>query len=176
MFHDKENLPSIAHTLFPHADRMALTTALKEGDPGEAVLVPGVLVDNIVVVLQALAAAEGLRPRQDGNGRRHATYGLAKELDTPLSFPLELLLQVVGKGTASLGGKGDTVAGELKLGLGEQALARAGDISNFVVVVVTTEAAELVLQQVGAFQLDPLAIKEHTDLGGLENHNVVLGP
>ena len=54
--------------------------------------------------------------------------------------------------------------------------ARAGDISNFVVVVVTTEAAELVLQQVGAFQLDPLPIIEHTDLGGLENHNVVLGP
>ena len=52
----------------------------------------------------------------------------------------------------------------------------AGDISNFVVVVVTTEAAELVLQQVGAFQLDPLPIIEHTDLGGLENHNVVLGP
>merc|ERR1712027_142636 len=146
---------------------MALTTALKEGDPGEAVLIPGVLVDNIVVVLHALAATEGLGPRQDTNGRRHATCELAKELDTPLRFPHELLPQVVGKG--------DTVASELKLGRGEQALARAGDISKLVVVVVTTEAAELVLQQVGALKLDLLAIKEHSNLGGLENHNIVLG-
>ena len=83
---------------------------------------------------------------------------------------------MAGKGAASLGGKGDTVAGELKLGCGEQALAWAGDISELVVVVVTTEAAELVLQQVGALKLDPLAIKEHSNLGGLENHNIVLGP
>ena len=176
MFHDKTNSPSVAHVLLPHADRVTLPTALKEGDPGEAVLVPDVLIDNIVVVLHALAAAEGLGPRQDANGRRHATCGLAKELDTPLRFPHELLLHVVGKGAASLGGKGDTVASELKLRRGEQALARAGDISKLVVVVVTTEAAELVLQQVGALKLDPLAIKEHSNLGGLENHNIVLGP
>jgi len=166
---------SEAHTLLPHANRMALTAALKEGDPGEAVLVPGVLVNNLMVVLHALAAAEGPRPRQDGNGGRHATCGLAKELDAPLRFPLELLLQVAGEGAASLRGKGDTVAGELKLGCGEQALAWAGDISKLVVVVVATEAAELVLQQVGALQLDPLAIKEHSNLGRLENHNIVLG-
>merc|ERR1712117_400592 len=107
---------------------------------------------------------------------RHATCGLAKELDAPLRFPLELLLKVAGEGAASLRGKGDTVAGKLKLGCGEQALAWAGDISKLVVVVVATEAAELVLQQVGALQLDPLAIKEYSDLGGLENlgNNVAL--
>merc|ERR1719229_1641734 len=99
-------------------------------------------------------------------GRRHATCGLAIKPDTPLRFPLELLLQVAGKGAASLGGKGDTVAGKLKLGCGEQALAWAGDISELVVVVVTTEAAELVLQQVGAFKLDPLAMKVCLSLMG----------
>ena len=106
----------------------------------------------------------------------HSTGRLAGELDASLGLPLELLPQVAGEGAARLGGQGDTVAGQLKLGLGHQALARAGDISNFVVVVVTTETTKLVLQQVRAFQLDPLAIKEHTDLGGLENHYVVLGP
>merc|ERR1712117_654571 len=105
---------------------------------------------------------------------RHATCGLAKELDAPLRFPLELLLKVAGEGAASLRRKGDTVAGKLKLGCGEQALAWAGDISKLV-VVVATEATELVLQQVGALQLYPLAIKEYSDLGRLENHNIVLG-
>jgi len=166
---------SVAHVLLPHADRVTLPTALKEGDPGEAVLIPGVLVDNVMVVLHALTTAEGLGPGQDRKGRRHATCGLAIKPDTPLRFPLELLLQVAGKGAASVGGKGDTVAGKLKLGCGEQALAWARDISELVVVVVTTEAAELVLQQVGALKLDPLAIKEHSNLGGLENHNIVLG-
>jgi len=156
---------SEAHTLLPHAKRMALTAALKEGDPREAVLVPGVLVDNLVVVLHALTAAEGSRPRQDGNGGRHTTCGLAKRLDAPLRFSLELLLQVAGEGAASLRGKRDTVAGKLKLRCGEQALAWAGDISKFVVVVVTAEATELVLQQVGALKLYPLAIKEHSNLG-----------
>ena len=170
------DLPREAHTLLPHADSLAGITTLNEGDPGEAVLIPGMLVDDLMVVLHALTATEGFRPKDGGDVRRHTSCGLAKDLDTSLIFPLELLLHLAGEGTARLGGQGDTVAGELKLGFGEQALARAGDISNFVVVVVTTEAAELVLQQVGAFQLDPLAIKEHTDLGGLENHNVVLGP
>ena len=176
MFHDKTNSPSVAHVLLPHADRVTLPTALKEGDPGEAVLIPGVLVDNVMVVLHALTTAEGLGPGQDRKGRRHATCGLAIKPDTPLRFPLELLLQVAGKGAASVGGKGDTVAGKLKLGAGEQTLARAGDITKLVVVIVSTEAAELVLHQVGSLELDPLAIKEHTDLGRLENHNIVLGP
>jgi len=161
-----------ANTLLPHADRVAGRSTLKDGDPGEAELIPGVLVHDLMVVLPALTAV-GLG--EDGDVRRDTTGGLARELDASLRFPLELLLQVGGEGAARLGGQGDTVASNLKLGLGQQALAGAGDISNSVVVVVTTEAAELVLQQVGAFQLDPLAIKEHTDLGGLENHNVVLG-
>ena len=152
---------------------MAGGATLKDGDPGEAELVPGVLVHNLVVVLHALTT-EGLR--HDGHVGGDSTGRLAGELDASLRLPLELLLQVAGEGAARLGGQGDTVAGQLKLGLGHQTLARAGDISNFVVVVVTAETTQLVLQQVGAFQLDPLAIKEHTDLGGLENHYVVLGP
>merc|ERR1719412_3063550 len=63
---------------------------LKDGDPGEAVLIPGVLVDNVMVVLHALTTAEGLGPGQDRKGRRHATCGLAIKPDTPLRFPLEL--------------------------------------------------------------------------------------
>ena len=165
MFHDKTNSPSVAHVLLPHADRVTLPTALKEGDPGEAVLIPGVLVDNVMVVLHALTATEGFRPRDGGDVRRHTSCGLAKDLDTSLIFPLELLLHLGGEGTARLGGKGDTVAGKLKLGAGEQTLARAGDITKLVVVIVSTEAAELVLHQVGSLELDPLAIKEHTDLG-----------
>ena len=152
---------------------MAGGATLKDGDPGEAELVPGVLVHNLVVVLHALPT-EGLG--HDGLVGGHSTGRLAGELDASLRLPLELLPQVAGEGAARLGGQGDTVAGQLKLGLGHQTLARAGDISNFVVVVVTAETTQLVLQQVGAFQLDPLAIKEHTDLGGLENHYVVLGP
>ena len=60
MFHDKTNSPSVAHVLLPHANRVTLTAALQEGDPGEAVLIPGVLVDNVMVVLHALTTAEGL--------------------------------------------------------------------------------------------------------------------
>ena len=153
---------------------MAAGATLEEGDPGEAELVLGVLLHNLVIVLRALAAAESLG--EDRDGGRHATGGLVGELDASLRLPLELLQQLAGEGTAHLGGQRDTVASELKLRLGEQALAGARDITNLVVVVVTAEAAELVLQEVGALKLDPLAVKEHTDLGRLENHNIVLGP
>ena len=122
------------------------------------------LVDDLMVVVHALTATEGFRLRESRDVGRHTTCGLAKDLDTSLIFPLELLLHLAGEGTARLGGQGDTVAGKLKLGAGEQALARAGDITKLVVVVVSTEAAELVLHQVGSLELDPLAIKEHSDL------------
>jgi len=166
---------SEAHTLLPHANWLAGITTFNKGDPGEAVLIPGVLVDDLMVVHHALTATEGFRPRDCGDVRRHTTCGLAKDLDTSLIFPLELLLYLVGEGTARLGGQGDTVAGKLKLGAGEQALAWAGDITELVVVVVSTKATELVLHQVGSLELYPLAIKEHTDLGRLENDNIVLG-
>jgi len=166
---------SEAHTLLPHANWLAGITTFNKGDPGEAVLIPGVLVDDLMVVHHALTATEGFRPRDSGDVRRHTTCGLAEDLDTSLIFPLELLLYLVGEGTARLGGQGDTVAGKLKLGAGEQALAWAGDITELVVVVVSTKAAELVLHQVGSLELYPLAIKEHTDLGRLENDNIVLG-
>ena len=109
-------------------------------------------------------------------GRGDPTGGLVGELDAPLSFPLQLSPQVSREGAALFRGQGNTVAGDLQLGLGEQALTGTGDISDLLVVVVTTEATELVLQQVGTLQLDPLSIKEHTDLGRLQNHNLVLGP
>ena len=67
------NSPSEAHTLLPHADSLAGITTLNEGDPGEAVLIPGVLVDDLMVVLHALTATEGLRPRESGDVRRHTT-------------------------------------------------------------------------------------------------------
>jgi len=164
-----------AHALLPHASWVADITTFNKRNSGEAVLIPGMLVDDLMVVLHALTATEGFRPRDGGDVRRHTSCGLAKDLDTSLIFPLELLLHLGGEGTARLGGKGDTVAGKLKLGAGEQTLARAGDITKLVVVIVSTEAAELVLHQVGSLELDPLAIKEHTDLGRLKNHNIVLG-
>jgi len=166
---------SEAHTLLPHADSLTGITTLNEGDPGEAVLIPGVLVNDLMVVLHALTATEGFRLRESRDVGRHTTCGLAKDLDTSLSLPLELLLHLAWEGAARLGGQRDTVAGKLKLGAGEQALAWAGDITKLVVVVVSAETTELVLHQVGSLQLDPLAIKEHTDLGRLQNHNIVLG-
>jgi len=166
---------SEAHTLLPHANWLAGITTFNKGDPGEAVLIPGVLVDDLMVVHHALTATEGFRPRDCGDVRRHTTCGLAEDPDTSLIFPLELLLHLAGEGTARLGGQGDPVAGKLKLGAGEQALAWAGDITELVVVVVSTKATELVLHQVGSLELYPLAIKEHTDLGRLENDNIVLG-
>merc|ERR1712018_1046230 len=62
------------------------------------------LVDDLMVVLHALTATEGLRPRDGGDVRRHTSCGLAKDLDTSLIFPLELLLHLGGEGTARLGG------------------------------------------------------------------------
>ena len=173
---DNVNLPGEAHALLPHASWVADITTFNKRNSGEAVLIPGMLVDDLMVVLHALTATEGFRPRDGGDVRRHTSCGLAKDLDTSLIFPLELLLHLGGEGTARLGGQGDTVAGKLKLGAGEQTLARVGDITKLVVVIVSTEAAELVLHQVGSLELDPLAIKEHTDLGRLKNHNIVLGP
>ena len=127
-----------------------------------------------MVELHALSRrVEGLRLAVCGGD---PTGGLVGEPDAPLSFPLQLSPQVSREGAALFRGQGDAVAGNLQLGLGEQALTGAGNISDLLVVVVTAEATELVLQQVGTLQLDPLAIKEHADLGRLENHDLVLGP
>merc|ERR1712223_701381 len=164
----------VPHTLHPLSDRVAGGAALKHGDHGEAELPPGVPLHNLVVVPPALAAVtvEGLRPHGKSGD---STGGLVGELGAPLCFPLELGPHMSGEGAATLRGQGNTVAGDLQLGLGEQTLAGAGDIGNLLVVVVTTEATELVFQQVGTLHLEPLAIKEDIDLGRLENHNIVLG-
>ena len=162
-----KNLPGESNPLLPHAHRVALALAGEEGNLREAELV--VLAHQLVHLMAVLHAPrttharEGLVAERGKGG--NASVGKVGELDAHLSFLLELSHQVARQGAALLRGQGDTVAGHLELGAGEQALARARNITNHLVVAVTAEATELVLQQVGALHLDPLSIKEHIDLG-----------
>ena len=73
---------------------------------------------------------------------------MVERLNAHISFSLKLGLNANREGAALLRGQGDTVASHLKLRAGEQALARAGNIANHLVVAIPTEAAELVLQQI----------------------------
>ena len=79
---DNVNLPGEAHALLPHASWVADITTFNKRNSGEAVLIPGMLVDHLMVVLHALTATEGFRPRDGGDVRRHTSCGLAKDLDT----------------------------------------------------------------------------------------------